>query len=92
MKRTVTAKDECAAAEPEAKRARTDEADEAETVLELDEHQFECVVCFGERIECLPSPHSHQQGVEDIGHVPMSLCESEQQLGFRLRSCASLQG
>jgi hypothetical protein len=56
MKRTVTVKDECAAAEPEAKRGRTDEAEEAETVLELDEHQFECVVCFGEPIDGLPSP------------------------------------
>ncbi|WIA09537.1 hypothetical protein OEZ85_008932 [Tetradesmus obliquus] len=46
MKRTVVAKDECAAAEPEAKRTKTEEANDAETVLELDEHQFECVVCF----------------------------------------------
>jgi hypothetical protein len=47
MKRTVVAKDECAAVEPEAKRPKTEEANEAEAVLELDEHQFECVVCFG---------------------------------------------
>lgn len=47
MKRMVVAKDECAAAEPEAKRTKTEEANDAETVLELDEHQFECVVCFG---------------------------------------------
>eukprot|EP00882_Tetradesmus_deserticola_P015515 GHRQ01016532.1.p1 GENE.GHRQ01016532.1~~GHRQ01016532.1.p1 ORF type:complete len:138 (+),score=29.68 GHRQ01016532.1:185-598(+) len=41
MKRTVVARDE-----PEAKRAKTDEGDEPDTVVELDEHQFECVVCF----------------------------------------------
>jgi hypothetical protein len=60
MKRTVMAKDECAAAEPEAKRTRTEEANGVETVLELDEHQFECVVCFGELISNLLSHVPHQ--------------------------------
>jgi hypothetical protein len=94
MKRTVTAKDECAAAEPEAKRARTDEADEADTVLELDEHQFECVICFGKLIDSLP-PQPHQQGTKDNGHVPLSF-EPGQQLGLglpaRISSSASVTG
>lgn len=49
MKRTVAVKDEATgcAAEPDSKRAKTREDEEADSVLEIDEHQFECVVCFG---------------------------------------------
>lgn len=48
MKRTVAVKDEAACpSEPEAKRAKAEEDAEADSILELDASEFECVVCYG---------------------------------------------
>jgi hypothetical protein len=64
MKRVVAAKDESSFinGDPENKRLKTEDDAEGTNVLELDEHSFECVICFGKYLTAFSTCLSPQFG------------------------------